>query len=400
MKRIFVVIFSVLLLFCGCTRPVVATITTTTEPVNKEEKVKSVWIAYYELSELIRDSEQDFKDVISDRFAQLKDLGFNTVTVQVRPCGDAFYISDYFPSSKYCFGKQGTMMPYDPLSVMCSVASEQGLNIEAWVNPYRVSQDAKMDALCDTNIAKKWYYSKNKKKNVIVTKDSIYFNPASDEVTELIVNGVIEIVKNYSISAIHFDDYFYPSTAKDIDKLQYSSYIKGGGELSLYDWRRSNVSSMIRRVYSAIKKENLDVKFGISPAANIENNYSQLYADTATWCTDDGYLDYICPQVYYGFYNDAMPFMSTVKKWSRLSTKDLYIGLPLYKCGKKDKYASSNNDRAILEFKKNDNVISRQINYIAKIYNIKGVYVFSYSCLFDKKNKAEVSRLKTALQNF
>ena len=111
-------------------------------------------------------------------------------------------------------------MPYDPLKVMCEKAAANNLKLEAWINPYRVSQDNDIDSLSDKNIAKTWYYDESKNSNVFISDSAIYFNPASEEVTELIVNGVKEIVESYSINAIHFDDYFYPS--KD-DKNEYAN---------------------------------------------------------------------------------------------------------------------------------------------------------------------------------
>jgi uncharacterized lipoprotein YddW (UPF0748 family) len=361
--------------------------------------VKSVWITYYELQELIADTEKEFKNNIKNAFENLIDMGFNTVTIQVRPCADAFYKSDYFPSSKYCFGKQGSDMPYDPLQIMCDVAQSVKINIEAWINPYRVSQDNKIDELCDDNIAKLWYNNKKTKSYVYIDESAIYFNPGVDEVNDLIINGVKEIVQNYNITAIHFDDYFYPTTQKSIDKTQYSEYKEQGGKLSLSNWRRENISNMIKSVYKAIKNVNSDVLFGISPASDIDNDYSKLYADVETWVSNDGYVDYICPQIYFGFKNVYQPFMFTTKKWVSMSKCDLYVGLPLYKCGKVDEYAAENETQRINEFVDNNDIISRQINYLSKIDEVKGFYIFSYSYLFKDDCKEEVENMLSVMQN-
>lgn len=396
MKRIFISLILLAFLLGGCTSE--KNNNTSFDYPNDATYVKSVWITYYELQELMDSSEKVFRKNINSAFSSLSKMGFNTVTVQVRPCADAFYKSKYFPSSVYCFGKQGSELPFDPLEIMCEIADKNELKIEAWVNPYRVSQDSDVNKLSDDNIAKKWYKSDKKKNNVLVVNDKLYFNPASDEVTELIVNGVKELVKNYNINAVHFDDYFYPDMSKNIDKKEYNEYKKEGGKLQLYDWRRENVNKMLEKVYSSIKKINPETKFGISPAANINNDYHDLYADVNKWCTVDGYLDYICPQVYYGFKNETMPFMQTTKKWAKMSQKPLYIGLPLYKSGTKDKYASEDNKNAINEFCDNDNTISRQITYISKIKEISGFYIFSYGSLKDKKCKKEVENLMNVLK--
>ena len=389
MKKVIPLILILCFTFSSCSLP-----QNNTQPVTqKNEHRKAVWIAYYELSEFTKDkSEYEFEQKINDEFSKLSSYGFNTVTVQIRPCADAFYLSKYFPSSVYFNGTQGGEMLYDPLEIMCSVAQKYKLNIEAWINPYRVSQDDDYTKLSPYNFA-----IKNKKMTKVVD-GKIYFNPAYDKVTDLIVNGVKEIVENYNISAIHFDDYFYPTQSKNFDKKEYKKY---GGDLSLTDWRRQNVTNMVKRVYEAIKSVNKGVEFGISPASNIENDKNNLYADVETW-VKNRYVDYICPQVYFGFKNVYQPFMFTVKKWVKLCENtdvDLYIGLPLYKANTKDKYAAENDKSIINEFKNNNNIISRQIKYISKIDKIKGYYIFSFSQLTSGNAKEEVSNMLKVMQS-
>lgn len=400
MKKIIICIMSFILLFCGCTQAV-ADNSSKDEPVNAVY-VKAAWITYFELEKLTANSntEKDFEKAVKSAFKGIKSNGLNTVTVQVRPCADAFYKSDYFPVSKYCFGVQGCELKYDPLAVMVSVAHNLGLRIEAWINPYRVSQSAEIDELSDNNIAKQWYNSDDKKTNIYID-DKIYFNPASQEVKELIVNGVKEIVSNYAVDAIHFDDYFYPSTKEDIDKSDYEAYVKSGGDMKLADWRRENVSDMVKSVYSAIKEINSAVEFGISPQSKISADYNNLYADVERWATEEGFLDYICPQIYFGFYNETQPFTKTAKDWAELVTScKLYVGLALYKSGQEDKFASADKDYAINEFKENHDIISRQISYLKQLENVGGFYIFSYSYLTDKENASvaeEVKNIKSVI---
>lgn len=353
----------------------------------------AVWIAYYELQKFTQGNNKEiFTDLVDEEFKRLKKYGFNTITVQVRPCADAFYKSNYFPVSEYFNGIHGGEMPYDPLEIMCSLADKYGFQIEAWINPYRVSQGDDYDKLDKNSFA---VINKNMTKAV---ENKIYFNPAYDEVTQLIVDGVREIVENYSIDAIHFDDYFYPTTSADFDKNEYKKY---KGDLSLSDWRRDNVNDMIQKVSNVIKSINPNVKFGISPAADVERDREELYADVELWIKNN-YIDYICPQIYYGFKNNSMPFIQTVKKWvsfCRDSGVDLFVGLALYKSNSKDEYASSYDKNAINEFKNNNNIIARQIIYISKINEIKGYYIFSNSNLYDKKSKDEVSNMLNAMQS-
>ena len=398
MKRIFIIFIAIIML-SSCAKPPESS-KAVKESNSRSDYVRGVWLAYYELQKFTENkSESDFKKLIEKALKELNTMGFNTLVVQVRAFADAFYKSDYFPSSRYCFGTEGAFMPYDPLKIICDAAKKYSIKIEAWINPYRVSFDENVDKLSDSNIAKKWYKKKKTKSNVYIFKKGIFFNPASKAVTKLIVNGAVEIAGNYDISAIHFDDYFYPSTDKNIDKKQYKKYIKSGGKLSLGDFRRNCVSDMIKSVYSAIKDVSKNIRFGISPAANIKDDYANLYADVEKWVSEKGYVDYICPQVYFGFRNVYQPFMFTVKKWSYITKCDLLVGLPLYKAGKADKHASKDDEEIINEFKNNNNIIARQINYLAKLDNIKGFYVFSYSCLNDKRCKQEVENILKAISN-
>lgn len=385
MKRIFICILSICFVFCGCSAP-------KTEENNKvvvnSLYVKSVWLTYYELESFTSasETEKDFEKAISAAFKKIKNFGLNTVTVQVRPCADAFYRSDYFPVSKYCFQNEGCELKYDPLKIMVGVAHNLSLRIEAWINPYRVSQSNDINELSDKNIAKIWYNSDDKKNNIYIN-DKIYFNPASKEVNELIINGVKEIVNNYAVDSIQFDDYFYPTKDDKIDDTEYKAYKNSGGELSKNDWRRENVSNMVKSVYNAIKEINSFIQFGISPQSSVSANYSNLYADVERWVTEPGFVDYICPQIYFGFYNEVQPFTRTAKMWTELAKScKLYTGLPLYKSGKEDKYASSNQNYAINEFIDNNNIISRQISYVYQLSQIGGIYIFSYDYLINHKS--------------
>ena len=374
--------------FGGCTSDK-NTENKTNDSIANAQYVRSVWLTYYELSSMIIDhSESKFKKEISKVFKNLSHKGFNRVTVHVRPYADAFYYSSYFPMSEYCCGSQGADIAYDPMQIMIEAAHKYGLAFEAWINPYRVSSDNDFSKLSDKNMAVKWKDTDN----LIVIDSGIYFNPASEEVTALIVSGVEEIVKNYDVDSICFYYYFYPSKDASIDKSSYDAYKESGGDKSLQDWRRDNVSNMVQQVYSTVKTADSSVTFGISPASNMENDYSSLYADVEKWCSQEGYIDYICPQIYFGFQNENQPFMKTVKKWCSAATCDLYVALPLYKAGKEDEFAGESGKN---EFQNNNNIIARQVTYLSKIEQIKGYYIFSYSSL---KDNDETNNLYSAMQ--
>ena len=348
------IILSIFLVFClaGCTFTADnSKINENTD--NQNTYVKSVFIAYYELSEFTKNSDKkSFTKSISKAFKELSNKGFNRVTVQVRPCADAFYNSSYFPTSEYCFGYQGAKLIYDPLEIMVQIAHKYNLSVEAWINPYRVCQRNDFNSLAKNNIALEWQGTDK----LIVLDSGIYFNPCYSEVTDLIVNGVKEIILNYDVDSICFDDYFYPTKDKKIDN-------------------------------------NKNITFGISPASDMDYDYSTLYADVIKWSRNEGYIDYICPQIYFGFKNENQPFMQTTKMWCDNATCKLYVALPMYKSNSEDEYAGESGKN---EFKKEKDIVARQITYLSKIDNVRGYYIFSYSSL---KDNEETSNVYSAMQN-
>ena len=150
---------------------------------------------------------------------------------------------------------------------------------------------------------------------------------------------------------------------------------------------------MVKSVYSAIKSIKSNVTFGISPASNIDYDYSTIYADVIKWSRNEGYVDYICPQIYFGFKNENQPFMQTTKLWCDNATCKLYVALPMYKSGQKDEFAGESGKN---EFAKEKDIVSRQVTYLSKLEQVSGFYIFSYTSL---KDNEETSNLYSAMQN-
>lgn len=351
------------------------------------QEMRAVWISYLDYYDLLKGhGYDDAKKNISVAFKNVKDMNLNTVIVQVRPFADAFYISSYFPWSHVLKGEQSLAPGYDPLQLMIDVAKENNLEIHAWINPYRIQIKGEKntpEVLSDNNQAKKWLDAGND--NVIEIKSGIYFNPSSDEVIDFVTCGVKEIVENYDVDGIHFDDYFYPTTDENFDIKYFNEYEKNGGTLSHEDWRLENVNKLVKNVYSEIKAIDPDVVFGISPQGNIKMNYSSQYADVKTWVKNDGYVDYIMPQLYYGFNNSTAPYESTIKEWHQLinnTNTDLYIGLAAYKVGVEDTWAGDGVD----EWTKNKDMLKRQIDIIHNLQEVKGFAFYRYDSLFKPSN--------------
>lgn len=347
--------------------------------VNFSEQ-KGFWISYLEYMSILKNkSESSFKKSVEKYFDNISALGFNTVYVHVRAFGDAYYYSSLFPSGEQFDGTIGTDNSFDALQIMIDCAHARGLSLHAWVNPMRLMTAAQIKNIDNKYQIKKWY-EKNNGTYIVETGGRLYLNPAYIEVTDLIADGISEIIRGYDVDGIQIDDYFYPTTAASFDKAAYSA---SGTSLSLSDWRISNVNKMVKKLYSAVHEANDTVMFGISPQGSLENNYDELYADVKTWCAESGYCDYILPQVYFGFENAALPYNRVISEWSGMVTNrnvKLVIGLAAYKIGAEDNYAGAGGKN---EWLNNSDVIARQMVSAQNLPNYGGVALYRYGSVFE-----------------
>jgi uncharacterized lipoprotein YddW (UPF0748 family) len=288
------------------------------------------------------DPYQKQKDDFSRLLDYYQTLNFNAVIVQIRTAGDAFYPSKYSPWSKFFTGKEGQKPATneDPLAWMILEAHKRGMEFHAWLNPYRATVDSKTASLSAQHDLRKF-------PNWMVKYDGrYYYNPGLPEVRAHLVKVIREVVKNYDVDAIHFDDYFYPFKYKAVfnDTAAFKKYSSPGQ--SLDNWRRDNVSRLISDVSKAIKQEKPWVQFGISPFGvwrNIasdpngsntragQSNYDNLYADILTWMKN-GWIDYLIPQLYWSLDYSKASYRELVSWWSRNSyNTKIYIGNGPYK---------------------------------------------------------------------
>lgn len=306
------------------------------------DEMRAVWVPYMTLNMAGTDySEQAFHEKFDNIIRVAKECGLNTLIVQVRPYGDALYPSEYFPWSHLLTGEQGKDPGYDPLAYMVEAAHREGMQIHAWLNPLRIQLGDTPAVLAETNPYRQYREDDDASNDdwVLDWEDGKYLNPAVPQVRERIIRGVEEIVENYPVDGIHFDDYFYPTTSGDFDTASYEAYCNGieeGSEpLTLLEWRTSNINTLISGVYSAIKAKNPEVEFGISPQGNVTND-ENMGADVRTWGSRKGYVDYLCPQVYVNFEHPLLPYNVMADTWRELvSCEDvkLYYGLAVYKAG-------------------------------------------------------------------
>lgn len=348
------------------------------------EPMKGVWVTYMELSMQYDDdkSEGAFKNKFENIAQDCKSRGFNTLIVQVRPFCDALYSSDYFPFSHIITGKQGAYPGYDPLEIMCETCKKLGLKIHAWINPYRIALNNIPQELSETNP----YITDNE--ICIETDSTIILDPASEKARELIVSGVSELAENYEIDGIQFDDYFYPPDIENEDNEQYLDYassIQNGFGMNLDEWRTANVNLLISEVYRTVHSLDKDIEFGISPQGNLGNN-AGLNADVVSWCAQLGYIDYICPQIYFSLENPALGFEAALKEWTELDFHDdlrLYIGLAGYKAG---------SDADENTWQDSDDILAQEYK-ISDDYNTDGIMLYSYSSLVDNNSEKEINNL-------
>ena len=366
----------------------------------KNNEFNAVWISYLEFDSKGY-SESEFKEHIDEIFDNVASIGMNAVVVHVRPFGDAFYPSKYFPWSRYVSGEQGKNPGYDPLAYMVKAAHERGLEFHAWINPYRItSSGTDVNVLSKDNQARIWASSKSTKRLVLSYGGKLYYNPSYARVRNLIVNGVIEIVENYDVDGIHFDDYFYPAFGDNyetvFDAQEYNSYkskqIKAGAAyMNIADYRRKQVSTLVNRVYTAIKKIDNNVVFGISPEGYLPNllDDTRHYTEVEKWINKKGYIDYICPQIYFSFEHTKAAFDLCVNQWTDLrnnsSPVKLYIGIPVYKAG----------TNVESQFKTDKNVLKKMLEYSRATNEVSGFIYYRYENLFgDTAKKAVAQMLK------
>lgn len=432
----------------------------------KESDMRAVWVATVSnlnISLQVGKSEssinkwkQQYLDILDNAEAN----NLNTIIFQVRPANDAFYPSKYNPWSTYLV-QDGTDPGWDPLEWMIEVTHERGLEYHAWLNPYRatVSTLGKSITTKDSvtgstgvidydtneyNQYKEKYFSSLRDANpnitnpVLQTGENLYhdvlfgtegkmiLNPASPRVQEHIKNTIEEIVDNYDIDGIHFDDYFYPATATykgannqykgytfscepSVDLADYKLYLSecNGETLSIYDWRRENVNQLIKDLGELIRSKNetktRKCAFGISPAArwapSVEAcssapergaeggmsgscynyySYSDLYADTYKWAKEE-WIDYIVPQNYTNLDGDYL----TITKWwynalEGCKTK-LYIGTALYQIT--DTWSSNKQSEIYFQIRVNE----------TKKYYVDGYVLFSYKDMLTSNGKKALS---------
>ena len=299
----------------------------------EEETLVGVWVPYFSL-----DTAEHTQEAFEEHYRQIaqtaQEKGINAMFVHVRPFSDALYPSAYYPWSHILTGTQGQDPGYDPLQFMIDTTHQLGMKFHAWINPLRVKTAETPAALADNN---PYGTLGAESPGYFMEYDGgVYLNPAYPAVRSLIAGGAVEIAQNYDVDGIHFDDYFYPSEDASLDSAAYEAYTQTVEQpLPLLEWRAANINAMVAQVYESVKAAREEVVFGISPQGNIQNDEA-MGADVKTWAAVPGYVDYLAPQLYFSFENQALPYQQALEEWAALPRHQglkLYAGLALYKAG-------------------------------------------------------------------
>ncbi|MGF6475953.1 uncharacterized lipoprotein YddW (UPF0748 family) [Pantoea dispersa] len=335
------------------------------KPAAQTEPLRGVWlttvsrldwppISSVTASPALRIRQQ--QQALTAKLDKLHSLGINTVFFQVKPDGTALWRSRILPWSDTLTGNIGQDPGYDPLQFILDEAHKRGMKVHAWFNPYRVSTNTKpatVTALNNTLQLQPASVFVLHRDWIRTASDRFVLDPGIPAARDWITSIVAEVVSNYAIDGVQFDDYFYTETAASPlnDSATFRQY--GAGFASKADWRRHNTQLLIEQVSHTIKQLKPGVEFGVSPAGvwrNLSHDaagsdtrgaaaYDEAYADTRRW-VQLGLLDYIAPQLYWPFARQAARYDVLARWWANVvqpTHTRLYIGVALYKVGEASK---------------------------------------------------------------
>lgn len=375
------------------------------------KEFRGVWIATIEnLDFPVHRSAEAFRRDYAKMIDRIAKANFNAVIFQIRPACDAFYPSRINSWSQNLTGTDGVgIRGFDPLRFMVDEAHRKGLEFHAWFNPYRVvghtplSKSAYLKQLSSRNFARRHpelvlCVAQGNKNNLLM------LNPGEPAVMEHIVSTVREVVCNYKIDAVHFDDYFYPYSGFSDQDL--ATYKRFGGKMTIDDWRRANVNAVmiaIRRGLDEYEKTTKrKIRFGISPFGIWANrsslpsgsltgglqSYFTQHADTRMW-VKKGYIDYIVPQLYWEFSHETAAYAALADWWSatvRGTRTKLFIGHAVSRLGSSVRWSAPE--------------LANQLRYNNKRPEISGSVFFSYRHVFAPANRAQRMGISLVLKYF
>ena len=273
----------------------------------------------------------------------LADRGLNALVFQIRAEGDALYTSDLEPWSRFLTGQQGRDPGYDPLELLLEAAHDRGVEVHAWLNPYRAA--AKHSEPRHAS-----HISRTEEDHLVRWGATLWLDPGARSVQQRVVDVVADVLSRYDVDGIHLDDYFYPyprGRTPFPDDRTFDAYRQGGGPLSRSDWRRSNVDSLVERIWSLVRAECPTCRMGISPFGIYRPGHppgvrgmdqvTALYADPLAWHRE-GWMDYLAPQLYWPTTQPGQPYGRLLDYWDAQVglSRPLVVGLDATRAGERD----------------------------------------------------------------
>ena len=317
-----------------------------TEPPALMREMRGVWIA------TVANIDWPSRNSLSaeQQRAELRDLldraasaGFNSVLLQVRPAADAVYASSIEPWASLLSGRQGTDPGYDPLAFAIAEAHARGLQLHAWINPFRAGNTADTLALAPSHV----FYQHRELARIYGSQ--LWLDPGDPAAQDYVIRVIGDIVKRYDVDGLHADDYFYPYPENDaaghpLDFPDSVTYARSGTTLSRADWRRQNVDRFVERLYHEVHQLKPVLAVGISPfgiwrpgnpsGVTGFDAYASLYADSRKWL-QQGWVDYLAPQLYWSIGAPQQSFTALLDWWIAQSTagRPVWPGLAAYRVG-------------------------------------------------------------------
>ena len=383
--------------------------------VQPEEQLRATWVTSYAGNFSPSSNEANMKATLTNILNLLESFNMNCMIFHIRATNDAYYKTDLAPI-KSSYGTYETFEQWDYLEWLISECHKRGIEFHAWLNPYRIKATGYSSSATPETVAQAYVdYPKNAASNpdnILMTYRSdgshgAILNPCKEEVQDYIVDVCLEVMENYDVDAIHFDDYFYAqmsegvSVLKEPDQDDYLEYINGSNPekysaTSANDkkqWRRDNIDKFIYKLHNAMtdfnKTNKKAVQLGISPTgiyrngngsvssgsntAGQEHYSSYLFCDTMNWVNNE-WIDYIMPQSYWAFTHSVAGYADVMDWWDKAvdgKNVNLYSGLGLYMS-----VSGGNYSWGVQPYE-----ISNQILYTTKLKNVKGVSFYSYSSM-------------------
>lgn len=328
------------------TPPTPSPVAADTAPPPIAREMRGVWIATVgNIDWPSRNSlaaEQQRAELL-DLLDRAATLGLNTVILQVRPASDAVYRSSIEPWGSMLTGTQGRDPGYDPLEFAVAEAHRRGLELHAWINPFRAGNAKDSSALAPTHLF-------NTRRDLVrVYGAQLWLDPGERAVQDHVIRVVSDIVTRYDVDGLHADDYFYPYPAADaagrpLDFPDSATYVRSGSTLDRAGWRRENVDRFVERLTREVHVLKPVVKVGISPfgiwrpgnpagVAGLDA-YAALYADSRKWL-QQGWVDYLAPQLYWAISAPQQSFAALLDWWlaQNATGKHVWPGLATYRVG-------------------------------------------------------------------